>query len=279
MTLISIIVPCYNQAQYLDECLQSVLDQTYQDWECIIVNDGSRDHTEEIAKKWIEKDCRFKYYYKQNGGLSSARNFGLDRAEGEIIQLLDCDDYIAQNKFEIQIKDLNSSDASISDYVRFNNNNEFISNGYITPFSPFGFSYDDLILKWENGISIPCHCILFKKNTLRFDEELKNHEDWLFWLKLFYFQNKIKYNLLVLAFYRVSENSMSSKDLVMWKGFLEACTAARKFYEQVNAKEFKIQIQKKGRIIEKRKELNLREFLAMKYPYFYNFYLKMKNEA
>ncbi|MGL6039433.1 MAG: glycosyltransferase family 2 protein, partial [Soonwooa sp.] len=57
--LISIIVPCYNQSQYLDECLQSVLDQTYQNWECIIVNDGSKDDTEEIALKWIVKDNRF----------------------------------------------------------------------------------------------------------------------------------------------------------------------------------------------------------------------------
>ncbi len=55
MSLISVVVPCYNQAQYLDECLQSVLDQTYTDWECIIVNDGSPDHTEEIAKNCAKK--------------------------------------------------------------------------------------------------------------------------------------------------------------------------------------------------------------------------------
>ena len=55
MPLISVVIPCYNQAQYLDECLQSVLDQTYQDWECIIVNDGSPDHTEEIAKNCAKK--------------------------------------------------------------------------------------------------------------------------------------------------------------------------------------------------------------------------------
>ena len=64
--LISVIVPCYNQAQYLDECLQSVLEQTYPNWECIIVNDGSPDNTEEVAKLWIEKDKRFKYFWKEN---------------------------------------------------------------------------------------------------------------------------------------------------------------------------------------------------------------------
>lgn len=68
MALVSIIVPCFNQAQYLDECLQSVLNQTYAHWECIIINDGSTDNTAEISKKWIEKDTRFFYFEKENGG-------------------------------------------------------------------------------------------------------------------------------------------------------------------------------------------------------------------
>lgn len=59
--LVSIIVPCYNQAQYLEECLQSVLNQTYEKWECIIVNDVSPDNTEEVVEKWLEKDSRFRY--------------------------------------------------------------------------------------------------------------------------------------------------------------------------------------------------------------------------
>lgn len=66
---VSVIVPCYNQAKYLSEALQSVLDKTYENWECIIVNDGSPDNTEEVAKQWVEKDSRFKYFYKENGGL------------------------------------------------------------------------------------------------------------------------------------------------------------------------------------------------------------------
>ena len=62
---VSIIVPCYNQAQYLDEALQSVLDQTYANWECIIINDGSPDNTKEVARKWVERDCRFIYFEKE----------------------------------------------------------------------------------------------------------------------------------------------------------------------------------------------------------------------
>ena len=105
MPLISVIVPCYNQAQYLDECLQSVLDQTYTDWECIIVNDGSPDHTEEIAKKWVEKDTRFIYLSKENGGLSSARNAGIEIAKGEWILPLDADDKIGNLYLELGEKE------------------------------------------------------------------------------------------------------------------------------------------------------------------------------
>lgn len=102
--LISVVVPCYNQAQFLDECLQSVLDQTYQNWECIIVNDGSPDHTEEVAKKWTEKDFRFKYIDKENGGLSSARNAGIEIAKGEWILPLDADDRIGNQYLDIAEK-------------------------------------------------------------------------------------------------------------------------------------------------------------------------------
>jgi glycosyltransferase involved in cell wall biosynthesis len=89
---VSIIVPCYNQAQYLDEALQSLYDQTFGDWECIIVNDGSPDHTEEVARKWEAKDPRFVYLYKKNGGVSSARNLGIHNANSPYILTLDADD-------------------------------------------------------------------------------------------------------------------------------------------------------------------------------------------
>ncbi len=90
--LVSIIVPCNNQAQYLDEALQSLLKQTHTDWECFIVNDGSPDNTAEVARKWIAKDSRFIYLYKENGGVSSARNLGIKNGKGEFILTLDADD-------------------------------------------------------------------------------------------------------------------------------------------------------------------------------------------
>lgn len=89
---VSIIVPCYNLAQYLDEALQSIYNQTYIDWECIIVDDESQDHTKEVAQNWVAKDSRFVYLYKENEGVSSARNFGIEKANSEYILTLDADD-------------------------------------------------------------------------------------------------------------------------------------------------------------------------------------------
>lgn len=185
--LISIIVPCYNQAQYLDECLQSVFDQTYQDWECIIVNDGSPDNTEEVAKKWVEKDTRFKYFYKENGGLSSARNFGLDQVKGEWIQFLDSDDFLHHEKFEICIDNMTNQSLNllVHQYQDFNNCN--FTDGHFD-LSIISFSYKSVLLEWDLTFAIPIHCALFKMNlitNIRFNESLKSKEDWVFWLDIF----------------------------------------------------------------------------------------------
>ena len=83
---VSVIVPCYNQAQFLAETLDSVLAQTHENWECIIVNDGSTDNTETVAMDYCDRDKRFVYLKKENGGLSSARNAGLDIAQGDYVQ-------------------------------------------------------------------------------------------------------------------------------------------------------------------------------------------------
>lgn len=86
---VSVIVPCYKQAIFLDECISSVIGQTFRNWECIIVDDGSPDNTEEIAKEWCNKDPRIKYCKKSNEGVSIARNYGIGLAVGKYILPLD----------------------------------------------------------------------------------------------------------------------------------------------------------------------------------------------
>ncbi|MFS9218181.1 glycosyltransferase family 2 protein [Streptococcus mitis] len=86
--LISIIVPIYNVEKYLRQCLDSILNQTYQNFECIMVNDGSPDNSADICREYVAKDSRFKYFEKENGGVSSARNLGIERSGGRTLLLL-----------------------------------------------------------------------------------------------------------------------------------------------------------------------------------------------
>ncbi|VIS76648.1 putative glycosyltransferase [Streptococcus pneumoniae] len=80
--LISIIVPIYNVEKYLRQCLDSIAAQTYQNFECLLINDGSPDNSADICREYVEKDSRFKYFEKENGGLSDARNYGIRQSKG-----------------------------------------------------------------------------------------------------------------------------------------------------------------------------------------------------
>lgn len=93
MPLISIIVPIYNVEKYLDECIQSIISQTFTDVEIILVDDGSTDSSQKICEQYTGSSCRIRLYNKPNGGLSSARNYGLDRANGKYVIFIDSDDY------------------------------------------------------------------------------------------------------------------------------------------------------------------------------------------
>ena len=259
--LVSVIIPCYNQAQYLDDALSSVLNQTYANWECIIVNDGSTDNTEEIANKWCELDSRFKYVYKKNGGLSSARNFGLRNASGKYVQFLDSDDLIKPEKFSEQLKDLDESEISISDYFSFiDGTNDAAPHRYLSPFLSEVDYKKEIILDWEYRKSIPCHSVLFERrlideNKLSFNENLPNHEDWVFWVKLFYYSKSIKNNKNEFAFYRIHNRSMSVDFKLMKQGFLQAAKILQAFFKDEGdyelyrlSKEKYNEIYKKGKV-------------------------------
>lgn len=97
MPKFSFIVPVYNSEEYLNKCIDSILNQTFSDFELIIVNDGSTDNSSKIIESYAKKDNRVKYFYKDNGGISDARNFGVSRVNGEYIIFVDSDDYIKQD--------------------------------------------------------------------------------------------------------------------------------------------------------------------------------------
>ncbi len=115
--LISVIVPIYNVENYLERCLQSILSQTYRNLEIILVDDGSKDSCGEICDNFQKKDKRIKVIHKENGGLSDARNKGLDIATGEYISFIDSDDWIDLKTYEISIRKMQECNAQI---VAFN---------------------------------------------------------------------------------------------------------------------------------------------------------------
>lgn len=209
---ISVIVPCYNQGEYLDECLQTVLDQTYQEWECIIVNDGSTDNTEEKAKKWTEKDSRFQYIYKENGGLSSARNSGLEKALGDYIQFLDSDDMIHREKFSKSLSNGSEYPLVVSQFTIYKN--QMHNPGYNRVKQEY-LTFDGIVFGWDLKFSIPIHCALISRKLLDgflFDITLKSCEDWLMWIHITKDNPKALLIDEPLAHYRKedSNNSMSS---------------------------------------------------------------------
>ena len=95
--VVSIIVPVYNTEKFLHRCIDSILTQTYTDFELLLIDDGSKDSSGSICDEYAEKDSRVRVFHKENGGVSSARNLGLDNAQGEWITFVDSDDYIEEN--------------------------------------------------------------------------------------------------------------------------------------------------------------------------------------
>ncbi len=112
--LISIIVPIYNVENYLRQCLDSIQNQTYQNFECLLINDGSPDNSAGICREYVAKDSRFKYFEKENGGLSSARNFGIERSGGAYIIFVDSDDWLENDALHLLYVAMKKENADIS---------------------------------------------------------------------------------------------------------------------------------------------------------------------
>lgn len=177
--LVSVILPCYNKAAYLADALDSVLQQSYQNWEAIVVNDGSSDNTEDIALEYVERDQRIKYVSKENGGPSSARNRGIELANGEFILPLDSDDVIKPEYMEEAMMAFENDSNLKLVYCQgffFGTKNGLWDLSYT--------GYKNLLL----GNTIFCSAFFRKSDWLKvgkYDEKMvKGHEDWEFFIRL-----------------------------------------------------------------------------------------------
>lgn len=137
--MISIIIPIYKVEQYLDECVTSIINQTYKDLEIILVDDGSPDSCPQMCDEWAKKDARIKVVHKKNGGLSSARNAGLKVATGEYIGFVDSDDYVDGSMYEdlMQVMNQNEKTMVVSSPIIRN------TDGVFTPYKVGTYDYKD----------------------------------------------------------------------------------------------------------------------------------------
>lgn len=226
--LVSVVIPCYNYARFLKETVQSVIDQTYTQWECIIVDDGSTDDTKQVAAELCGKDTRIVYIHQHNQGLSSARNTGIKAARGEYIQLLDSDDLIAPEKFHDQVKCFEAdegTDMVYSDYHLMNaDGSETWSVSSTNWIEMRHAPFNEFLHYWEKGFTIPIHCYLFKRMCFErwgsFDTTLPTHEDLALQLNFSLFGARYHMLSKVSSFYRVHGASMAKDHTKMHLGYL-----------------------------------------------------------
>ncbi len=212
MPIISVIIPAYNAEKTIKQTIQSVLKQTFTDFELIIINDGSTDSTPEIINSI--NDERIKVFSFANSGLACSRNRGIDLAKGEYISFLDADDLWTSNKLELQLKALQKNpEAKVAyswvDYI--DENGSFLYPGNHVSFS--GNVYEQLLLTnfIENGSNV-----LIKMDAIQkvgnFDTSLIASEDWEFFLRLGRYYHFVVVPLPQIL-YRQITASMSSKIL------------------------------------------------------------------
>lgn len=216
--LVSIITPAYNAEPYLRETVRSVQQQTYSDWELIIVNDGSKDGTEKLAQGFTT-DPRIKIISQKNAGVSAARNKGIETAKGDYIAFLDADDTWEQDNLEKKIRMLESSDADWVFSAMYLGDPQMNRIGI----APIG--RDDSILEnillWEGEVVPgPCSNMVLKRKCidagLRFDTDLSTAADQDYTLQLAA-KFKGKYIEEPLWTYRTLPGSMSRNIKVMEK--------------------------------------------------------------
>lgn len=245
--LISVIVPVYNAEKYIRECIESIIRQTYENLEIILVDDGTPDNSGGICDEYSIKDKRIKVIHKENGGVSSARNSGLENSTGEYIAFIDGDDYIEKSYFEKMIEKIKKENADCvgCGYNRIYDNKieAVVSN---QPYSLKEKDYLENVLYVQSGLGF-CHMKLWKKsciNSIRFNEKLKVAEDALFNIqasknvKNFYMINEALYN------YRFNETSLvRNYDKNYMNKYLDAMIVTQDYIEQ-NYKDSKIILEK-----------------------------------
>ncbi|HTB30404.1 MAG TPA: glycosyltransferase family 2 protein [Bacteroidia bacterium] len=247
--LVSVVIPCYNGAQYLSEALDSILSQSYSNWECIVADDGSMDNSKEVVQAYIKKDSRFKYVYQNNSGPCAARNLGIKVSKGEFLQFLDSDDLIEKDKLKVQVEIFlkNPCDLVYGNMKYFSrrqdgqleikeNDDKYWKNGKVSG------QGDAIVLPLLRGNIMVVDSPIIKRTVFdrvgMWDEQIWFNEDWDVWTRCalaglcFQFDDTKNTDALV----RTHEDSRS-RDL--FKMFLHGLKVCLKINWVIDKKEYR----------------------------------------
>ena len=240
MQKISIIIPIYNVGQYLHKCLDSILSQTYNDFEVILVDDGSNDDSGVICDEYAQRDSRIKVTHKENGGVSSARNVGLELSSGEYIVFFDGDDYISDNLFESIISHLNVKDFDVL-FWRYNSvreNGTVVENLKTLEANSIEMTGIEVLkeILLNGTLRIWIGSIAYKKSFLKkyqfeYSPGCCNGEDQEFTYKVLSRADSVLFANEILSFYLQRENSATHSSNI---NRFDAVSAVKRAYEYID---------------------------------------------
>ena len=220
--LISIIVPCYNAEKYIHFCVKSILEQSYENWECLLINDGSADKTLSILEEYAGKVNRFELFSQENKGLSATRNLGMDKANGDYVFFLDADDLLTENTLLNLVSELEVNTDIITGIVVTVNGENLtkISQLQHPKEGSILFQNDQqevLICTMENGLAPVAQNRLFKRSFLeRNNLKFKNgilHEDELWFFETMFRAKNIKFINQETYLYRTDNSESITKNV------------------------------------------------------------------
>jgi len=224
---ISVIIPVFNGEPYIEGAIKSVFDQTFKDFEIIVIDDGSTDATRDCLEKWIREE-KIRYIYQENKGTSAARNIGINAAKGRFLKFLDSDDWLYPQQFEHQIQHLINKPSftiSVTDY-------ELEFEGKVRKKGNLWLGNGNQLARFIEGNPCPVHTILVQRSLVQeaggFDEQLQAFEDSDLWLRLLLKGNVFEKIEYVGCCYRIFKKSLSADtSKYLYENY--------KFYEKLNS--------------------------------------------
>lgn len=213
LTKISILVPIYNSEKYLKKCLDSILNQTFVDFEVILVDDGSTDSSGDICDKYAKKDSRFKVFHKKNEGISATREFAIQHAKGKYIQFVDSDDWIEQDMLEKMYKEARKENLDIvgCNFIEEYKDHQAGNRVYYT--KKDDFIKDIISNKWGVLWKLLIKKSIIIDNKIHFPKDINGGEDYFFVTNVAIKSNKVGFlDSYFYHYYRGNENSFITKD-------------------------------------------------------------------